>query len=151
MLVSGSEARDCLTLTRLWLADDLPRNSESQVIGRTIRELKKGTQIKFLLSYADPSQGHLGTIYQATNWLYTGLSEAMPMFDLGDGIPRHSRSLGHSYGTHSVAYFRVHGIEVSLIEQARKHRYIYFIDLKWKSRLLVPIQPYPKKEAHVTA
>ena len=145
-LVKGAKANDCLVLTRLWLADELPRNSESRVIGIVIRSLRQHTSLKFLLSYADPSQGHLGTIYQASNWLYTGLSEAMPLYDLGDGVARHSRSLSHAFGTHSVRYFAAKGIDVRLIPQSPKHRYLYFIDPTWRSRLRVPVSPYPKRE-----
>ena len=83
-LVDKARPDDCLTLTRLWLSDELPRNSESRVLGSALRALRKHTQVKFLLTYADPSHGHVGTIYQATNWIYTGFSEAMPLFDLGE-------------------------------------------------------------------
>ena len=146
-LVAGAEAGDCLTLTRLWLSDDLPRNSESRVIAVVLRSLRQHTSIKFLLSYADPSQGHVGTIYQATGWLYTGLSAVMPLYDLGDGVARHSRSVGHSFGSHSVAHFQRHGVPVKLIPQAAKHRYVCFVDPDWRERLLVPVLPYPKKGA----
>jgi len=98
-LVEGAVPSDCATLTRLWLSDELPANSESRVIGITLRALRRNTSLKFLLSYADPTQGHVGTIYQATNWLYTGVSQAMPLYDLGDGVARHSRSLAHAFGT----------------------------------------------------
>ena len=144
-LVAGAEARDCLTLTRLWLSDDLPRNSESRVIAVVLRSLRQHTSIKFVLSYADPSQGHLGTIYQATDWLYTGPSQAVPLYDLGDGVYRHSRSLGHSFGSRSVAYLERQGMPVKLIPQAAKHKYVYFLVRAWQERLLVPVLPYPKK------
>ena len=144
-MVAGAEAGDCLTLTRLWLSDDLPQNSESRVVAFVLRSLRKHTSIKFLLSYADPSQGHVGTIYQATGWLYTGLSAVMPLYDLGDGVARHSRSVGHSFGSHSVAHFQRHGVAVKLIPQAAKHRYMCFVDPAWRERLLVPVLPYPKK------
>jgi hypothetical protein len=68
-LVGGAKPDDCLTLTRLWLSDALPRNSESRVVGIVLRNLKQHTKVKFLVSYADPAQGHLGIIYQATGWL----------------------------------------------------------------------------------
>lgn len=145
-LVAGAAPDDCLTLTRLWLADELPRNSESHVLGQVLRALRRHTAIRFVLSYADPAQGHVGTIYQASNWLYTGLSEAMPLLDLGDGITRHSRSLAHAFGTHSRRHFARHGIAVRLIEQAPKHRYLYPLDPAVRGRLTVPILPYPKKE-----
>ena len=78
-LVAEASPADCLTLSRLWLSEELPKNSESRVLGVVVRSLRKHTNLKFLLSYADPAQGHLGTIYQATGWLYTGLSQTMPL------------------------------------------------------------------------
>ncbi|HZA21661.1 MAG TPA: DNA methyltransferase [Dehalococcoidia bacterium] len=148
-LVQGATPEDCLTLTRLWLSDELPRNSESRFIGIVLRSLKSHTGVKFLVSYADPAQGHIGIIYQATAWLYTGLSEAMPMYDIGDGKARHSRSLSHAFGTHSVQHFARHGIAVKLTPQSAKHRYVYFLDPTWQQRLMVPGLPYPKKEMPV--
>ena len=146
-LVEGATPDDCLTLTRLWLSDELPKNSESRFIGIVIRALKRHSRLKFLVSYADPTKGHLGTIYQATGWLYTGLSEAMPKYDLGDGKAYHSRSLSHAYGTHSIEHFAQHGVTVKLVPQQAKHRYVYFLDPTWRERLLVPVLSYPKKEA----
>jgi hypothetical protein len=78
-LVDGATPDDCLTLSRLWLSDELPKNSESRFIGVVLRSLRKNTGLNFLVSYADPAQGHLGTIYQATGWVYTGLSQATPL------------------------------------------------------------------------
>jgi hypothetical protein len=145
-LVKEAKPDDCLTLTRLWLSDELPRNSESRVLGIVLGNLKRHTNLKLLVSYADPVQGHLGIIYQATNWIYTGLSETMPLYDLGDGKVRHSRSFSHAFGTHSVQYFAKRGIAVKLAPQSAKHRYVYFLDPAWQCRLRVPLLPYPKKE-----
>ena len=145
-LVEGSTLADCLTLTRLWLADELPRNSESMVLATVQRELRRHTSVRFLLSYADPSQGHVGTIYQAANWLYTGLSEPTPLYDLGDGVLHHNRSVAHALGTRSVRHLRRHGTELSLVPQSPKHRYVTFVDRSWRGRLRVPVLPYPKKQ-----
>jgi hypothetical protein len=145
-LVENATPADCLTLTRLWLSNALPHNSESRVLGIVLRSLKQHTRVKFLVSYADPAQGHLGIIYQATSWLYTGLSEAIPLYDVGDGKLRHSRSLSHAYGTHSVQHFARHGVEVKLAPQSAKHRYLYFLDHNWQYRLRVRQLPYPQKE-----
>lgn len=145
-LVEGASQDDCLTLSRLWLSDELPPNSESRIIGIALRALKKFTSVKFVISYADPSAGHLGTIYQATGWLYTGLSEAMPMFDMGDGKPRHSRSLSHSFGTHSLKHFESCGLVVKVIPQSRKHRYMYFVVPEYRDKLKPAVLTYPKRE-----
>lgn len=146
-LVQGADPYDCLTLTRLWLDDALPRNSESWVIGQTVRFLRQHTPVKFLLSYADPSAGHVGTIYQATNWIYTGLSQAQPALDLGDGIARHTRSVGSALGTYSLAYLQAHGINAQRVAGTSKHRYVLFVDRRWRKRLAVGTFPYPKKGA----
>ena len=144
-LVDGARREDCLCLARLWLADDLPRNSESRVLGLVVRLLRRHTAVKFLVSYADPAAGHVGTVYQAAGWLYTGDSEAQPLMDLGDGVPRHTRSIASVLGTHSAAYFRRQGMEVRLVATIPKHRYLTFVDPAWRPRLRVPLFPYPKK------
>ena len=123
----------------------MPPNSESRVIGVVLRALGRHTRLKFVLAYADPSVGHVGTIYQATGWLYTGVSSATPRYDLGDGILRHSRSLGYSFGSHSVRLFKSSGVHIKAVTQSPKHRYIQFLDPSWRERLLVVVLPYPKK------
>ena len=145
-LIAGAGLDDIVTLTRFWLSDDLPPNSETRVLAVTLRALRRHTKLKAVLSYADPSRGHVGTIYQAGGWLYTGLSQATPLYDLGDGRPRHGRTLGHALGTHSIAHLRSRGVPVRLVPQAAKHRYVYLLDQTSRVRLTVPVLPYPKKD-----
>ena len=145
-LVAGAKPEDCVTLTRLWLSDRLPRNSESRVLGIVLRALKRHTSLKFVLAYADPSVGHVGTIYQASGWSYSGISAAMPMYDLGDGVPRHSRSLAYMFGTHSQRHFATNGVSLRPLPQPGKHRYVYFLDRECTRRLNARVLPYPKKE-----
>jgi hypothetical protein len=148
-LVNNATPDDVVTLTRLWLSDELPRNSESKVLGIALRSLKRDTSLKFVIAYSDPAFGHFGTIYQATNWLYTGLSSATPLYDIGDGMLHHSRSLAHELGSHSIRYLTSQGINARIVPQQAKHRYIYFLDESWKSRLAVPVLPYSKKECEI--
>jgi hypothetical protein len=148
-LVRDASMADCLALTRLWLSDVLPKNAESRVIAIAIRALRQNTGVKFLLSYADPGAGHVGTIYQSTNWLYTGLADVSPVYDLGDGILRHSRTLGFTFGSHSRKYFASQGIALKPIFQPAKYRYVYFLDPSWRELLKVPVLPYPKKEKSI--
>ena len=111
-----------------------------------LRALGKDSLTKFIVSYADPSAGHSGTIYMATGWEYTGLSDATPLYDVGDGVLRHSRTISHRYGSRSQAYLQGHGIPLKVVPQSPKHRYIYFLDPGWRSRLQVPTLPYPKNK-----
>ena len=145
-LVEGAEPPDCLVLTRLWLGDELPRNSESRMIGQILRILKRSTDVKFIVTYADPAHGHVGTIYQATNWVYTGLSEATSMLETGDGVIHHSRSLAYNFGTHNTGFLTARGLDIKKVSTHPKHRYIYFLDRSYRDRLLKPVFPYPKHE-----
>ena len=145
-LVEGAAPSDCVTLTRLWLSDELPKNSESRVLGIALRSLRKATSFRFVLTYADPNAEHVGTIYQATNWIYIGESQAMALLDFGDGVGRHTRTIAQRFGTHSLKHFLKHGMTVKKIPQAAKHRYIYFLDPSWRDRLKPERLPYPKKE-----
>jgi len=65
-----------LELVRLFSFDWAGKNMESYCIGQSIKYIKKNLpSVKVLISFADPEQGHFGKIYQATNWLYCGLSQ----------------------------------------------------------------------------
>ena len=45
----------------------------SQVVAASLKQLKKDCPLcRLVVSYADCDQNHLGTIYQATNWIYEG-------------------------------------------------------------------------------
>ncbi len=53
-------------LVRLFVFDGYGGNIESYLIGESFRWLKKNRpDIKALISYSDPMQGHVGTVYQA--------------------------------------------------------------------------------------
>ena len=144
--VDGASPRDCIALTRLWLSDVLPPNAESKVIGIVLRKLARHTDLRFVVSYADPAAGHVGTIYQASNWLYLGLSQATPLYSLAGGSPRHSRTFSHSFGTRNVSHFAALGVSLRKFPQHPKHRYLYPLDPSCRDRLSVPILPYPKLE-----
>jgi hypothetical protein len=47
-LVDEATSNNCLVLTRLWLSDELPKNSESRFTGAVLRSLKRNTGLKFL-------------------------------------------------------------------------------------------------------
>lgn len=65
---------DIIELRRLCCIDDTPKNTESYFIGHTLRWLKKNTNIKTVISYADLTYNHTGIIYKATNFDLVGQS-----------------------------------------------------------------------------
>tara|TARA_E500000305_G_C3996999_1_gene225115 strand:+ start:265 stop:852 length:588 start_codon:yes stop_codon:yes gene_type:complete len=64
-----------LTLSRFVLSPGNVKNTCSYFLGSCIRKIKKKNIYTYLVTYADTSQGHIGTIYRATNWIYHGLTE----------------------------------------------------------------------------
>lgn len=68
----AEEPDDVIELRRLCCIDKTPKNAESFFIGKTLRWLKNNTNVKCVVSYADPSYGHRGVIYQASNFEYRG-------------------------------------------------------------------------------
>tara|TARA_Y100000992_G_scaffold298535_1_gene263856 strand:- start:230 stop:817 length:588 start_codon:yes stop_codon:yes gene_type:complete len=90
-------------------------NITSWFVSKAIRRLRKETNVRAIISYAD-SDHHSGTIYRACNFLYCGLSEPKRDFYFADGT-KHSRG-------------SVKGLEGEWKERSRKHRYVMIFDKK---------------------
>jgi len=141
---------EVLELTRLWVADSEGKNSESWFLGKTFDWIKKhDNQIRVLLSYTDPSQGHKGTIYQATNWLYQGDVRGTEYFLYKIGNKHmHPRTAFSTYGTNDIVELKkiIPNIETIILEQ--KLRYIYILDKKNRNHIIStlkhPIKKYDK-------
>ena len=50
---------EVLELTRLFIFDEYGKNTESISLSKTFKWLQKNTDIKALISYSDPEQGHM--------------------------------------------------------------------------------------------
>ena len=144
--ICGEEYADLVgELTRLWIKDGTPKNVESFLIGNTI----KMQGFKILVSYAECRQGHVGYVYQATNWLYTGLSDKHSVWYIdGEESSKHGRHLFDQLGGINKAK-EVLGDRMVKGYRPRKHRYIYFnCNKKEKKELMkklrYKVQPYPK-------
>ena len=73
--------RQVFELTRLWLEDAMPKNTESWFISKCIDWIAVNRpEIKCLVSYADPGQSHMGIIYQATNFYYQKITKTLLLF-----------------------------------------------------------------------
>ena len=143
-LLQGAEPHHVVTLARLWLADELPTNSESRVLGMVLRSLARTGQYKLVVSYADPAVGHLGTIYQASGWTYLGTTEPGRYLQIG-GADVHPRTAHSRYGTNNVGHLRRTGVAATWRVSVPKHRYAYVLAPSWRWRLRGRPQPYPKR------
>jgi hypothetical protein len=53
----------------MFFIDEAPKNSESRALSMMRRYIRTWfPQIRLLLAYSDPLQGHNGTIYEADGW-----------------------------------------------------------------------------------
>ena len=72
-------------LKRLALSDLCPKNSESRVIALCIKLIRKQYNVAGILTYADDSVGHKGTIYKACGFEYRGLvAEKSDFYDFDE-------------------------------------------------------------------
>lgn len=138
-----------MELNRLVVNDNLPKNTLSFFVSMSLKMLPKPLVI---VSYADTSHNHHGYIYQATNWIYTGLSaefkdyyvkglehlHGATIFDMSRGQENRVEWLKNKFGDKLI-----------MVDRPRKHRYFYFLgsknDVK-NMKLMLPyeIVDYPK-------
>ena len=107
----------------------------SEFVSYCLKQLKENDLI--LVSYADTQMNHNGYIYQATNWIYTGMTKERTDKYVEDG--KHSRHYDNEK-QNGLRKFR-----------SAKHRYIYFSTNKTKKKeyfkkLNYKIEQYPKGE-----
>ena len=107
----------------------------SYFVGKCLRNLRKENLI--IISYADTAMCHVGKIYQASNFLYTGATKKRTDKYTEGG--KHSRH----YTNESNDKRKV---------RSSKHRYIYFCANKWIKKLFMnnleyEIYPYPEGDS----
>ena len=79
-------------IRRMACLDECPKNTESYFLSKIIWYIKKNTEFNSVISYADTSVGHKGTIYKAANFKLIGqTAESKHVF--WNGVRYHPRSL----------------------------------------------------------
>ena len=91
-IYSNSGKIKVLEIRRMACLDEAPKNSESYFLSKIIWFIKKYTDTSLIISYADQSVGHVGTIYKASNFQLIGKT-APSKHVFWDGIRYHPRSL----------------------------------------------------------
>ena len=139
-----------IELVRLVINDGVVKNTLSSFVSRTFRFLPKPLS---LISYADSGKNHCGYIYQATNWIYTGLSNNVDSYIDENNNEIHSRIMSDyrlRYPEKSRAEI-AEMLHCGIVKGTFKHRYFKFIGDKreykrWLSYLLekYKILDYPK-------
>ena len=149
------ERTEVLELTRLFIHDGYGSNIESWFISQSFKWLRRfRPNIKALISYASPVEGHSGTIYQATNWIYQGNNNRWNdgwLFKFKpDGRWKHGRTIFPYYNSNDPKEIQKKVTEPFWIrKEQQKHRYVYILAGKRdKKNILNTLKhetlPYPK-------
>lgn len=152
-----------LELKRLYIHDGYGKNIESYSISQSFDWLRENDpSVKALMSYADSAEDHLGTIYQATNWLYQGRSADIQLMDnYNISLQKdpykwiHSRTCFSRWGSNNLEHLKKEigkeGYDEFWRQKAMgKHRYVYILETnkgkrkKILNNLKHETKPYPK-------
>ncbi len=133
-------------LVRVALA--LHHTPVSRIISIAIRMLRqRSPSLRLVVSFADPEQGHVGSVYQAGGWVYTGQSPDHAKFRDASGRTWHPRQVSaigvkRQYGTPR----RVPKISDCVrVPMQGKHRYLYPLDAAMRAQVMPLARPYPKR------
>jgi hypothetical protein len=149
--IAGKEwAAHVMELNRLCCVSE--KNMASCLVGQSLRMLPKPSLV---VSYADTAQGHVGYIYQATNFIYTGLSAKRTDWKIKGREHLYGATVAdESTGQANRAEWmrEKYGDDFYLEDRPRKHRYIYLCGDKrqrvaMRSALRYTQEQYPKGES----
>ena len=132
--VFGEEFKNNITeLHRLVLFDEIPKNSESFFIRKSLKLLREyKPNIYGVLSFADSTENHRGTIYQASSALYTGRTSKSTFFLDDAGRLHHPRQNGVNISKDEAAK---RGWKP--VKREAKHRYLFILPKKTKRKKLL--------------
>lgn len=145
-IAGDSHIGDILELNRLCLLDN-KKNEASYFVSRCLKLLGN----KIVVSFADTAQNHKGIVYQACNFIYTGLSAKRTDWKLKGKEHLHGQTVADEFRgmKNRAALMREkYGDDFYLAPRPRKHRYIYITGNKRfkrlaKKNLKYRIQGYP--------
>jgi len=147
--VCGDSWKGCvLELNRLCLLNN-PPNAASFLVGASLKMLPRP---RIIVSYADTEQGHIGYVYQATNFLYCGLSAKRTDWKVRGKEHLHGQTIADEFRgvkNRATAMRDKYGDDFYLKPRPRKHRYVIFTGTKREKRVFAaalkyPTHPYPK-------
>ena len=136
-------------LVRVALNGNQGHGNTSTAVAMSLKALhREAPWIDIVVSYADLDQGHAGTLYQATNWIYTGLTNAnVRGAFIVNGKKVHPKTL-HSRGYKQSLLWLRENVDPNAEEfiTLGKHKYVYPMTKKIRKRLMLLSVPYPKKD-----
>jgi hypothetical protein len=137
-----------LELNRLCLRNNI-KNDASRLVAASLKMLPKD---KIIISFADTDQCHVGTVYQACNFVYCGLSAKRTDWKIRGMEHLHGQTIADEFRgkcNRSELMRQKYGSDFYLKDRPRKHRYVYFVgSRKFKKKAFAALrydpESYPK-------
>lgn len=141
-LFPSLESKDYYEIGRMCMTEEMPRNSESQMLSQLVHWVKENCpQVKVLFTWADGMMGKPGYVYQASNFLYAGY--ILTDFYLKDGVKIHPRQTRKLFGLKddprlsvrpTIEQMQEYGIEHY---KGKQFRYVTFLCSKVEKKKLI--------------
>lgn len=133
----GLNAGEVLELERVALNGK--QEQTSKAVAMSLKQLHKDDPLcKIVCSFSDHRQRHLGTIYQATNWIYLGLTITSDTQYFYNGKWTHERTINSKQNRD---YLKA---TLPKRENSNKFKYVFVFDKKERKEYLKRSLPYPK-------
>ena len=131
------------------MVDSEPKLCESQAIGLAIKWIKRfKPNIKWLLSYSDGKENNIGTIYQATNWIYLGYFKSSSFYKI-DNKYIHRSTIYTVYQKNKKDKRYEVDILCDIAQNVTRiycKQFIYVYPIDDKIEFNLQVQKYPKKD-----
>ena len=135
----GKNAGEVLELVRVALNGK--QETTSKAVAMSLKQLHKENPLcEIVVSYADHRQKHLGTIYQATNWIYVGKTITSNTQYFYKGKWTHERTIDAQKNKEQLK------ATLPKRENSNKFKYVFCFNKRERKEYLKIALPYPKEK-----
>lgn len=104
-------------------------NMASKIMSMSVAAIRKERpDVRLLVSFADPAQGHDGTMYMASNWKFVGTGASSYVYESSEGIRINKKTLydrAKRIGIPEKEYAASQSL--SKINMPGKHKFVYWL------------------------
>lgn len=133
-------SQDYYEIGKMCMLEEMPRNSESQMLSSTIKWIKRNLDKQYLYTWADGIVGKPGYVYQAANFYYGGFIWT-DIYIGADGEKIHPRTTKHlcrenaeMIGKEKVFWLTPEFMRVKGIRRVRGKQFRYIMPLNKRAK-----------------
>lgn len=136
--ISVDGCEDIIELSRFCLKDEEPKNTESYFLGCCIRWLKQNTDHEAIVTFADSTEGHQGTIYKASNFHFLGFTHLNYHYEDKNGNRIHKRKIwNHAKNNNISEKKQSENDDLIKIKELKKSKFAYFLIPEKDKRFII--------------